>query len=115
MILGIVGGVFALAGAFFGLLLDSAIVGLSESIGEEAQADTAFAGAFLLGMLGILGGALAMVKTRIAAVTMLVSAIWGMAIVGGFFLLGGAILFVGGVLALISGFRKTAHAVSSAQ
>lgn len=98
LILGILGGVFGLFGAGAALTIG----GVGGAVGAE-NAGTVIGGgtaALILSVLGIIGGALALAKPKLAGWLMLISGIGGIIAIFVLYLVPGALLLVGGILAL---------------
>lgn len=98
MILGIIGG---LIGIIAGILAIS-IGGIAGVFGVD-HAPSIIGGGFgaiLLGIIGIVGGAIANKNNKYAGYLMLISGIFGFIAVSAFWIISGLILIIGGALAL---------------
>jgi len=99
MVLGIIGGLAGIAGAFFALLVG----GLGKAFGA-AEAQTVIGlgwAAIPLSLLGIVGGAMAKAKPTAAGILMLISGIGGFIAISMGYIIAGPLLVIGGVFALI--------------
>ncbi len=100
LVLGILGGVIGLfmsGGALF-------IGGVGAAVGA-AGASTVIGGgwaALALSILGIVGGALAIAKPKLAGWFMVIAAVGGFIAVFIAFIVAGPLLLIGGILALVS-------------
>lgn len=100
LVLGILGGVIGLfmsGGALF-------IGGVGAAVGA-AGASTVIGGgwaALALSILGIVGGALAIAKPKLAGWFMVIAAVGGFIAVFLAFIVAGPLLLIGGILALVS-------------
>jgi len=99
MILGIMGGLAGLAGAIFALLVGGLGAAL-EAEGAQTVIGLGWA-AIPLSLLGIVGGALASAKPTAAGILMLVSGIGGFVAISMGYIIGGPLLILGGIFALI--------------
>ncbi|MGA9351383.1 MAG: DUF4064 domain-containing protein [Anaerolineae bacterium] len=100
MVLGIIGGLAGIAGAFFALFVG----GLGTAFGAE-EARTAVSlgcAAIPLSLLGIVGGAIAKAKPTAAGILMLISGIGGFIAIFMGYIIAGPLLVVGGILALLA-------------
>jgi len=98
IILGVVGGIFGILSGIFAL-----IVGGLGSAFDVSDADLIIYlgfGAILLGVLGIIGGAIVNKNNKMAGGLMLASGILGFIAVSAFWTIAGILLIVGGILAL---------------
>jgi hypothetical protein len=99
LIVGIIGGAFGLVCAIIFFFIG----GLSKGLGADAE----IAGniliisliAIIASIIGIIGGALATKKSRVAAVMMGLSLLIGFVTLSFFYIIPGVMLFVGAVLA----------------
>ena len=99
MVLGIIGGLAGIAGAFFALFVG----GLGTVFGAE-EARTAVSlgcAAIPLSLLGIVGGAIAKAKPTAAGILMLISGIGGFIAIFMGYIIAGPLLVIGGILALL--------------
>lgn len=104
LILGILGGLFGLGGAIL-VFFTGGVAGAFSAEGADTMVSLGLA-AIPFAILGIIGGSLAMSKPKIAGWLMLISAVGGTISISAGYVLGGVMLFVGGIFALIDG-RKT--------
>ena len=108
MVLGLIGGVIGLFAGGFAIVVGG--------IGTATQSDRAgtvvVLGFIALGLavVGIVGGALAQAKPRVAAVLMLVAGIAGFIAVSLFWIVAGLLLLIGAVLAFLVRAPKSAAA-----
>lgn len=105
MVLGIIGGLAGIAGAFFALLVG----GLGTAFGAEAARTVVSLGwvAIPLSLLGIVAGAMARAKPTAAGILMLISGIGGFIAISMGYIIAGPLLIIGGIFALIG--RKERH------
>jgi len=105
LILGILGGIAGVVGSILVLVLG----GIGSAFGGEGAGTVTTLGwvALLLSIIGIVGGALALAKPKIAGIVMLVMGIGGFIAVSLGYVVAGPLLIIGGILALV-GSRKTA-------
>ena len=110
LVLGIVGGVFGI----FGGLLAMLVGGIGAAFEAEGSGTVAGAGfaAIMLGVLGIIGGALANRKPKASAVLQLIAGALGFIAVSFAWILGGVLLLAGAVCAFL-GREKTVAAETS--
>jgi len=87
-------------GAIFALVVGG-IGSAFKASGAETVVGLGWA-AIPISLVGIIGGAMAMAKPKIAGIIMLLSGIAGFIAISGGYLLGGPLLIVGGVLALVA-------------
>ena len=92
MILGIL--VAALLVLFIGGIGEALEVSGAETVTERGL------GALFMGVLGIVGGAIVDKNNKVAGALMLISAVVGLILVSGFWVLSFILLLVGGILAL---------------
>jgi hypothetical protein len=99
-ILGILGGVAGAIGAVVAIVVG----GIGSAFGAEGAESISALGiaALVLAIAGTVGGAIAVPKPKIAAVLMLISGIGGIIAVFAAYVFGGALLIIGGVLALLA-------------
>jgi hypothetical protein len=112
MVLGIIGGVIGLFAAGAAL----AIGGIGGAVGAEQAATVVSLGwaALALSMLGIVGGALALAKPRLAGTFMVLAGIGGIISISLVYIVVGPLLLIGGLLALLAPRRaKTVPAIST--
>lgn len=100
LILGILGGLFGLGGAVFALGVGGVASALQMDQGK-AVVGLGFA-AIPLAILGVVGGALALARPKLAGVLMLVSAVGGTIAISAGYVIAAPLLAVGGLLALFS-------------
>src|SRR5260370_2458059 len=106
--LGVTGGVIGLIAAVIALGLGGLGGVLSSSTdvsSQETYGKVVVGGWIALGAstVGIIGGAVAMGRPRAGGILMLVAAIAGVAGISLFYVISGPLLFVGAVLAFVSG------------
>lgn len=97
MVLGIIGGVFGIIAAVFMITVGG--------VGSAFGADASFIlhhgfGMLILGLIGVVGGAIVNINNKISGFMMLGSGFLGLIVGGGFWILSGVLLIVGGILAL---------------
>lgn len=102
-VLGIIGGVAGGIGATIAIVIG----GIGTAFGDTESSSIAGLGyvALFLAIVGVVGGAIAIPKPKLAGVFMLVSGIGGTIAVSLGFAFGGALLVVGGILALVGARR----------
>ena len=100
LILGIIGGIAGFGGAVFALFVGGVDVAFSAS-GTSSIVGLGVA-AILFSLLGLVGGALALNKPKIAGIIMLIAAIGGVISVSWGYVVAFPVLLVGGILALVS-------------
>ena len=100
LVLGIVGGI----GAFIGAIIVLAIGGLGNAFHAEGAGEIIGLGwaAVPFALIGIIGGALAISKPKVAGILMLVSAVGGFIAISAGYLFGGPLLIVGGIISLVA-------------
>lgn len=100
LVLGIIGGIFGILAGFFAMFVG----GLGQAFGlAEAEMVTGLGfGAIILGVIGIIGGAIANKNNKAAGGLMLISGIGGFIAVSAFWIISGILLIVGGGLAFRS-------------
>lgn len=95
LVLGIIGGVFGILAGLFALTVGGAAAGLEAKGGGEV-AGLGFV-AVLLGVMGVVGGAVANNHPRAAAALQLIAGIGGFIAVSLFWVLAGILLILGGI------------------
>ena len=100
MILGIIGGIAGLGGAIF----VTCAGGIGAAFGAEEGSSIVGLGLAALGLslVGLVGGALALAKPKAAGIMMLVAGIGGFIAISAGYIVGGPLLIVGGILALLA-------------
>ncbi len=108
LILGIIGGIAGLLGATFALFVG----GVGATFGAKDGGEIMWLGfsSLLLSLIGIIGGALGIAKPKAAGYMMLIAGIGGFIAVSAAYIVGGPLLIVGGILALIAA-KKSPEAV----
>ena len=104
MILGILGGVFGILGGFFaitvgGLSAAFEVTGASEVVGLGTVA-------VLLGIIGIISGAIVNRNTKVAGSLMLFCGVAGFIAISAAWLVGGILLIAGGALSFLRSPEK---------
>lgn len=99
LILGILGGIAGILGGGFAVTVG----GLGQVFNAEGANLVTNLGvaAIPAGIVGIIGGALALAKPKLAGILMFVSAVAGLVLVSAAYLIAFILLVVGGILALI--------------
>lgn len=112
LVLGIIGGVLGILAG----ILAITVGGLGQAVGAQHAGEVTGLGflAFAMAVVGIVGGALALSKQRVAALLMLIAGIVGFIAVSAFWLLSGPLLLIGALLAFL-GRAPKAVATTSAQ
>ncbi|MBS3144025.1 DUF4064 domain-containing protein [Candidatus Woesearchaeota archaeon] len=95
--LGLIGGVF---GIFFGLL-SLLFGGVSAAFGMGNEVLWLGFSAILFSILGIIGASIVKHKTKMAGWFMTIAAVCGVISISAFYIIPGALLLVGGLMALI--------------
>lgn len=105
LILGIIGGVAGIIGSIIVMVIG----GIGSVIGGEGATTVTSLGwvALLFSLVGIVGGALALAKPKIAGIMMLFVGVGGIIAVSIGYVVAGPLLIIGGILALVSS-RKSA-------
>ncbi len=100
MILGILGGIAGVLGGGFAVTVG----GLGQAFGAEGAGTVTNLGfaAVPAAILGIIGGALALSKPKIAGILMIASAVLGVIFVSAAYAIAAILLVVGGILALVT-------------
>ena len=98
-VLGIIGAVFGIIAALLALTLGGIGAAL-EASGAGGIAARAFV-AVLVGVLGIVGGALALRYPKVAAGLQLISAVVGLILIGLFWIFSAILLLLGALLAFL--------------
>jgi hypothetical protein len=111
LILGILGGLLGLGGAITALFAGG-VAGAFNAEGAETVVNLGLA-AIPFAILGIVGGSLAMAKPKVAGWLMLISAIGGTIAISAGYILGGIMLFIAAIFALVEG-RKTNKTATTA-
>ena len=110
LILGILGGIAGIIGGISVLFIGG--VGTAfELEGAATLTGLGFA-AIPLGILGIVGGALALGKPKAAGIIMLISAVGGVIAISAGYIVAFILLLVGGILALV-GQRELKRGISN--
>jgi len=104
MILGIVGGIAGFGGAIFALFVGG--VDASFSASGTSSIIGLGAAAIFFSLLGLVGGALALKKPKVAGIMMLISAIGGVISISWGYVVAFPVLLVAGILALIGQKEK---------
>ena len=106
LVVGILGSI----GAFIGASCVVAGGAVLDAFGEEEGAEIAGQGflGFGASVLGLVGAAIAIAKPRTASVLMLVAAVVGLIVNGGFFIPGAILLGIGSLLAFLGRNEKKA-------
>ena len=104
LILGIIGGIFGLIGATFALFIGG-LGGALEAEGASQIVGLGWFG-FLFAILGIVAGAIAIAKPKIAGILMLVAGIGGIISISAAFAPASILLMVAGILALVGSRSK---------
>lgn len=104
MILGILGGIFGIPGGLFAVFIGGLgtafkATGASEIIGLGAAA-------VILGIIGIIGGAIVNRNTKLAGGLMLFSGVAGFIAISAAWIIGGILLIVGGALSFMRSPEK---------
>ena len=104
MILGILGGIFGILGGLFaitvgGLGAASEVTGASEVVGLGTAA-------VILGIIGIIGGAIVNRNTKLAGSLMLFCGVAGFIAISAAWLVGGILLIAGGALSFLRSPEK---------
>lgn len=99
MVLGIIGGLFGIAGSLFAL----GVGALGSAAGTVGASQVVGLGwvALALSVVGILGAALALARPKLSGILMLVSAIGGLVAISFGYIVAAPLLFLGGILALV--------------
>lgn len=100
LLLGIIGGLGGFLGGVFVLLVG----GIGEAFGAGETETLIGQGwaAILLAIIGIIGGSLARARPTAAGILMLISGIGGFIAISAGYILGGPLLIVGGIMALVA-------------
>lgn len=107
LILGILGGIAGLFGAIFAF----GVGGVGTALGEEAQSLVGNGiAALIFSLLGIVGGAMAMAKSKAAGIMMLIAAVGGLIAVFVGYIVAFPLLLIGGILSLVAAKQKHAAA-----
>jgi len=115
MVLGIVGGIFGIIGAFVGMLLvstvgaiGSSLQNLSGNVSGAVQTQATVSStvgmvwiAVLAGIIGIIGAVWVKSHPKRAGWMMIIGAVGGLIFSGLFFILGTILLGIGGIMALM--------------
>lgn len=104
MILGIIGGIAGFGGALFALFVG----GVDASFSASGTSSIIGLGvtAIFFSLLGLVGGALALKKPKVAGIMMLISAIGGVISISWGYVVAFPVLLVAGILALIGQKEK---------
>jgi len=110
LVLGIIGGVLGIIAA----ILAITIGGVGQAVGAQHAGEVTGLGflAFAAAVVGIVGGALALSKARVAALLMLIAGVVGFIAVSAFWLLSGPLLLIGALLAFLGRAPKAIPASS---
>jgi len=100
LILGLIGGIAGFGGAVFALFVGGIDAAFSVS-GTSSIVGLGIAAIFF-SLLGLVGGALALNKPKIAGIMMLIAAIGGLISISWGYVVAFPVLLVGGILALVS-------------
>ena len=104
MILGIIGGIAGFGGALFALFVG--VVDASFSASGTSSIIGLGVTAIFFSLLGLVGGALALKKPKVAGIMMLISAIGGVISISWGYVVAFPVLLVAGILALIGQKEK---------
>lgn len=98
MILGVIGGIFGIIAGVFAITVG----GLGSAFGVSDAGLVAILGfgAILLGLLGLVGGAIVNKNNKVAGGLMLSTGILGFIAISAFWILAGILLIIGGILAI---------------
>ncbi|HDM78649.1 MAG TPA: DUF4064 domain-containing protein, partial [Deltaproteobacteria bacterium] len=93
MVLGVLGGIFGILGGLFAVFFG----GLGAALGASGASEVIGLGtaAVILGIIGIIGGAIVNRNTRLAGGLMLFSGVAGFIAISLFWVIGGILLIVG--------------------
>jgi hypothetical protein len=110
LVLGLIGGIIGLFAGGFAIVVG----GVGTAIQTDRAGTVVVLGfiALALAIVGIVGGALAQAKPRMAALLMLIAGIGGFIAVSVFWIVSGPLLLVGALLAFLGRTPKTALASS---
>lgn len=111
VILGVLGGIFGIIGALFAFFIG----GVGAAFGEP-EAGTVFGlglAAIIISIVGIVGGALAYARPRIAGYMMVAAGILGFIAVSAAYIVAGPLLIVGGALALLASRQRPEEEVTT--
>ncbi|MBS4007490.1 MAG: DUF4064 domain-containing protein [Clostridium sp.] len=99
LILGILGGIIGMGGGFFAALFG----GLGQAFQAEGATMVTGLGlaAIPAGILGLVGGALAIARPKLAGLLMLISAVVGVILVSAAYIVASIFLVIGGIFAFI--------------
>jgi len=104
MVLGILGGIFGILGGLFAVFIG----GLGAIFEAEGSSDIIGLGfaAVILGIMGIIGGAIVNRNTKFAGGLMLFSGFGGFIAISAAWTIGGILLIVGGALSFLRSIEK---------
>jgi hypothetical protein len=106
LVLGIVGGVLGLIAG----ILAITVGGIGQAVNANGAGTVTGLGflAFVMAVVGLVGGALALSKPRVGALLLLVAGIVGFIAVSAFWLLSGPLMLIGALLAFLGRAPKAA-------
>ena len=110
LVLGIVGGLLGIGAGLLVILTSSGSGFTVGSVKPEFIFALGWA-AFPLSMMGIVGGALAVAKPKVAGILMLISAVGGALVIALGYTISAPLLLTGGILALQSEGRSKADRI----
>lgn len=98
--MGIIGGVFGIIAAIIAMMVGGVGAAFGAS-GAHSIVGLGF-GAMLFSILGIIGGAIAKAKTKLAGWLLLISGIAGFICISAFFIISGILFIVAGLIGVFS-------------
>jgi hypothetical protein len=106
LVLGLIGGIIGLFAGGFAIVVG----GIGTAVQTDRAGTVVVLGFIALGLaiVGIVGGALAQAKPRVAALLMLIAGIGGFIAVSLFWIVSGLLLIIGAVLAFLGRAPRTA-------
>ena len=106
LVLGLIGGIIGLFAGGFAIVVG----GIGTAVQTNRAGTVVVLGFIALGLaiVGIVGGALAQAKPRVAAILMLIAGIGGFIAVSLFWIVSGLLLIIGAVLAFLGRAPRTA-------
>jgi len=104
LILGLIGGIAGIFGAIFAF----GVSGVGTVVGAEDAGSLAGNGiaALIASLLGIVGGAIAIAKPKIAGIFMIIAGVGGLIAVFVAYIIAAPLLVIGGILALVASKKQ---------